>query len=126
MSESKRTLLIVDDDPSILRVLKRILEKKGYFVTTVENGKAALFQIAHNRFWASIVDVRLPDMNGFEIAKKIQETSPQTVRIVFTGSPDAFDCVNSKRKDLDAFLTKPVKPEELLSILDEKLQSRFK
>jgi DNA-binding NtrC family response regulator len=124
MPETKRTIIIVDDDRSILRVFTRVLEKKGYTVTTAENGKDALNQIEHSRFDAALIDVRLPDMAGTAILPRIQETSPKTVKIVFTGSPDLEVLGNGANKNMDAFLVKPVKPEVLLGILDEKIKAR--
>ncbi len=117
-------MLIVDDDRSILRVFTRVLERKGYTVTAVENGKDALRQIEKNHFSAALIDVRLPDMEGTELLPKIQETSPGTVKIVFTGSPTVEASTEAAKKSMDAFLLKPVKPEVLLRILEEKLKDR--
>jgi DNA-binding NtrC family response regulator len=125
MPEAKRTIIIVDDDRSILRVFTRVLEKKGYIVTTAENGKDALNQIEHGSFDAALIDVRLPDMEGTTILPRIQETSPKTVKIVFTGSPDLEVLGNGANENMDAFLIKPVKPEVLLGILDEKIKARM-
>ncbi len=124
LAELKRSVLLVDDDLSILRVIKRILERKGYTVTAVSNGKDALIQISQNCFDASIVDVRLADISGLEIVKRLNQVSPRTIRVVFTGSPGASDFLRNT-KDMDAFLQKPVKPEELLRVLDEKISSRL-
>jgi DNA-binding NtrC family response regulator len=124
MLEAKRPIIIVDDYQSILRVFTRVLEKKGYTVTTAENGKAALNQIECNRFDASLIDVCLPDMESTAILPRIQETSPKTVKIIFTGSPDLKVLGNGANKNMDAFLLKPVKPEVLLGILDEKIKAR--
>ena len=123
MSEAKRTILIVDDDRSILRVFTRVLQKKGYIVTAVETGKDALNQIEHNRFDAALIDLRLSDMAGTEILPELQKTSPKTVKIVFTGSPDMPSFGNGQTKNMDAFLLKPVRPEVILGILDEKLKA---
>jgi DNA-binding NtrC family response regulator len=125
MPETKRTIIIVDDDRSILRVFTRVLEKKNYAVTTVETGKAALDQIKCNRFDAALIDIRLPDMEGTAILPIIQETSPKTVKIVFTGSPGLEVLGNGANNNMDAFLLKPVNPEVLLGILDEKIKARI-
>ncbi len=117
MAKTKRTMLIVDDDRSILRVFTRILEKKGY-------AKDALSQIERNRFSAALIDVRLPDMEGTDLLPRIQETSPETVKIVFTGSPGVEASTEAAKKNMDAFLIKPVSPDVLLSILEEKLKDR--
>ena len=124
MPETKKTIIIVDDDRSILRVFTRVLEKKGFTVTAVENGKDALSQIEHNHFDAALIDVRLPDMDGTELLPKIQETSARTLKIVFTGSPDLGCLGNDGKENMDAFLIKPIKPEVLLGILDEKLKTK--
>ncbi len=114
---------MVDDDKSILRVFTRVLEKKGYSVTTAENGKDAIEKIRQTRFDAALIDVRLPDMHGTEILPIIQKTSSTTVKIMFTGSPD-LDQHDNKDSIMDAFLIKPVKPEILLSLLQEKLKAK--
>ena len=124
MLEPKKTVLIVDDDRSILRVFTRVLEREGYSVVAVENGKDALNQIAHNCFDAALIDMNLPDMTGTDLLPKIQETSPKTVKIVFTGSPTIDASFEGANKNMDAFLIKPVKPEILLGILKEKLKTK--
>jgi DNA-binding NtrC family response regulator len=123
MPGAKRTILIIDDDRSILRVFTRVFEKKGYSVVAVETGKKAKDQIRHHRFDAALIDVRLPDMNGTDLLSEIQARSPKTVKIVFTGSPTVEFSSPEAEKNMDAFFIKPVKPEVLLSILDEKLKS---
>ena len=123
--QPQKTIIVVDDDRSILRVFTRVLEKKGYAVTAVETGGEAIKQLEKNSFDAALIDVRLPDINGLELLPKIQKTSPRTVRIVFTGSMDStsLSCCNGDSL-IDAFLIKPIKPEILLNLLDEKIKSR--
>jgi len=120
--QTKKTMIIVDDDRSIRRVFTRVLERKGYAVVAVENGKDAMEQIKNTCFDAALIDVHLPDMKGTELLPKIQEKSPKTVKIVFTGAPTGEFSEGGKNKNMDAFLVKPVKPEVLLGILDEKLK----
>jgi DNA-binding NtrC family response regulator len=124
LDETKRSILIVDDDRAILRVFTRLLEKKGYIVTTVQTGIEALSQIDKNCFDAALIDLRLPDMEGTEILPVLQKTSSKTVRIVITGSPDLKNVGNRQRRDMDAFLIKPVNPEVLLGVLNEKLNPK--
>jgi DNA-binding NtrC family response regulator len=122
MAEQKRSILIVDDDRSILRVFTRVLERKGYTVTAAENGNDGLNHIKRARFDAALIDVRLPDMEGTNLLPVIQETSPRTVKIVFTGSPDLESLNNGARKNMDAFLLKPVSPDVILDILNQKIK----
>ncbi len=117
-------MLIIDDDRSIIRVFTRVLERKGYTVVAVESGKEAIEQIKNKCFDAALIDVNLPDMEGTELLPKIQEKSPKTVKIVFTGAPTGEFSETGKNVNMDVFLIKPVKPEILLSILDEKLKNK--
>ena len=123
MPAEKRTIIIVDDDKSILSVFTRVLEKKGYVVTTAENGKDCMDKIEHFHFSAALIDVCLPDMMGIDILPKIYQTSPKTVKIVFTGSP-YLEALKVGNEYIDAFLVKPIKPELLLNILEEKLKAK--
>ncbi len=123
LSEQKRTIIIVDDDKSILKVFTRVFEKKGYQVTTAENGKDSLDKLGHFRYNVALIDVRLPDMMGTDILSMIQATSPETIKIVFTGSP-YLDGVTEMNQYMDAFFIKPIKPELIIDILEEKLKTK--
>ena len=57
LSEQKRTIIIVDDDKSILKVFTRVFEKKGYEVTTAENGKDSLDKLGHFRYNVALIDI---------------------------------------------------------------------
>jgi DNA-binding response OmpR family regulator len=120
MNWNKKRILVVDDDVNILRVFKRILEKEGYTVETAETGKDALKKIKKAKFNVSIVDVKLPDMDGTELLLKIPK-EPKTIKIIVTGF--STDEVVKKAADYgaDDFLVKPVKTEELIASVREKL-----
>jgi CheY-like chemotaxis protein len=117
----KRTILVVDDDPSILRVIRRVFERAGYVVTVAGTGTDAQKLIDKCCFDAALIDVRLPDMLGTELLSRI--TVPQqTVKIVFTGSPEPEYRLEAQRKGADAFLTKPVNPAIIIDFLEEKFK----
>jgi DNA-binding response OmpR family regulator len=120
MNLKKKRILVVDDDKNILRVFKRILEKEGYAVESVETGKDALKKIKKAKFNVCIVDVKLPDMDGTELLLKIPN-DPKTIKIIVTGF--SSDEVGKKAADYgaDDFLVKPVKPEELIVTVRERL-----
>ncbi len=75
-----------------------------------------------HRFDAALVDLRLSDMEGTELLPIIEKKSPETVKIVFSGSLTLDD--ERSKNFIDAFLVKPVKPEVLINLLDEKLASK--
>jgi CheY-like chemotaxis protein len=119
----KRTILVVDDDPSILRVFRRVLERAGYTVTVAGTGTDAQKLIDECCFDAALIDVRLPDMLGIDLLPKINHTR-RTVKIVFTGSPEPEYRLEAEKKGADAFLTKPVNPATILELLEEKFKQR--
>ncbi len=124
MSNFKRSMLIVDDDRAILRVFRRIFEKNGYSVATAETGKEAKEKLRSQGFDATLVDLRLPDMDGFELLLQMQAVAPHMVKIVLTGSPFIGQTSHVEEKGADALLSKPVSPEALLKLLDSKLKEK--
>ena len=123
MSEEEKRILVVDDDLSILRVFKNILEKEGYIVETAETGRDALEKIKDKKFSVCLIDVRLPDMDGTELLSKMSNDS-ETIKIIVTGF--SSDELGKKAADYgaDDFLVKPVKPEELIATVRDRLDTK--
>ena len=114
------SILIIDDDPAILRTLSRVFQRNGYAVTVAEKGREAKEKIGRNRFDVALIDLCLPDMEGTALFPLLQETSPYTLKIMLTGktlSQDRFE-------GADALLGKPIAIERLLSVIDCKLKNR--
>jgi DNA-binding response OmpR family regulator len=120
MNETKKRILVVDDDANILRGFKGILEKEGYVVEAAETGKDALEKIENEKFNVCLIDVRLPDMDGTEILRKMANDS-ETIKIIVTGF--SSDEVGKKAADYgaDEFLVKPVSAEELIATVRDRL-----
>ena len=120
MIDEKERILVVDDDVSILKVFRHILENEGYTVETAETGAEALKKISEEKFAVCLVDVVLPDMDGTDLLLKMAN-QPCMVKIVVTGF--SSDEVGKKAADYgaDDFLVKPVKAEELLATVRERL-----
>ena len=122
--ETSRTILIVDDDKSILRTFTRILQKNGYKIDTAETGKEAIEKSDKNHYDLALVDIRLPDMDGTELLAKIKKQLQNTIKIMITGFPSIESGVKALDEGADAYLVKPVKPEELLMLIKEKLKTK--
>ena len=120
MMEKKR-VLIVDDDRDILRVFRSILEKAGYTVKIAETGHEALRELNKSEFDVCLVDVKLPDMDGTELLLEMKE-NPETVKIVITGFSSEAVGVKAADYGADDFLVKPVKAEELLAVVSQRLE----
>ena len=119
-----KTILIVDDDKSILRTFTRILQKNGYEIDAVETGKEAIEKADTQEYDLALVDIRLPDMDGTELLAKIKKPLQKTIKIMITGFPSLETGVKALDEGADAYLVKPVKPEELLMLIEEKLKNK--
>lgn len=118
-----RTILVVDDDKSILRTFTCILQKNGYKIDTAETGKEAREKALKKHYDLALVDIRLPDMEGTDLLAKMKEQMKSTIKIMITGFPSLESGVKALDEGADAYLVKPVKPEELLMLIKEKLKS---
>jgi len=119
----KRTLLIVDDEPSTLAALRRALRQDGYELLTAESGLAALELLALHKVQVIVSDQRMPTMSGIEFLSTAKELYPDTVRIILTGYTEleaVTDAVN--RGAVFKFLTKPWDDE----LLREQIRDAFK
>ena len=121
---SKKLILVVDDDKSILRTFSRILQKSGYEIDTAETGKEAMEKTENRHYDLALVDIRLPDMDGTDLLAKLKKQLQNTVKIMITGFPSLETGVKALDEGADAYLVKPVKPQELLVLLEEKLKNR--
>ena len=124
MAESKKTILVVDDDKSILRTFTRILQKSGYEIDVAETGREAMDKAENQHYDLALVDIRLPDMDGTDLIAKLKKQLQDTVKIMITGFPSLETGIKALDEGADAYLVKPVKPQELLLLLEEKLKNR--
>jgi DNA-binding response OmpR family regulator len=124
VAEHKKTILVVDDDKSILRTFTRILQKSGYEIETAETGKEAMEKAENRQYDLALVDIRLPDMDGTDLLAKLKKPLQHTVKIMITGFPSLETGVKALDEGADAYLVKPVKPQELLALLEEKFKNR--
>jgi DNA-binding NtrC family response regulator len=116
-----RTILIVDDDEQIVRLLKRYLMWRGFDILTAANGEEALDRIAGNGHVAAVLlDVDMPGMNGRQALPLILEKSPQS-RVIMCSGFDGLDA--DEFLDLGAChcLRKPFRMDALLSVMDHAL-----
>lgn len=122
MVNEKKRILLIDDDKSILRILSRTLTKHGYDTDTAETGKEAEEKTTLNSYDLALIDVKLPDVDGLDLLKKIHECRPEMMKIILTGFASMENGAKALERGADAYLVKPVKPEDLLRILEEKFK----
>ena len=120
----KANILIVDDNKSILETLSAILEEKGYRTDTAKNGREAIEKSKTNFYDLVLLDIRLPDIEGTKLLTKMKETRPKTVKIMITGYASLQNAVEALNLGADAYVMKPVDPENLLKVINEKLRAQ--
>jgi DNA-binding NtrC family response regulator len=124
LDPQRKKILIIDDDKSILRTFSRILQKNGYEIDVAETGKEAMEKSKDKTYDLALIDIRLPDIEGTELLTKMQRAMPDAVKIMITGFPSLETGVKALDEGADAYLVKPVKPEELLTLIEEKFKIR--
>jgi len=122
MKGERKSVLVVDDDQSILRSTEIILQKEGYKVEVAETGKEALEKLQDTHYDVVLLDVRLPDMEGTDILLQMNNAR-DTVKIMITGFSNVE--LGKKAADYGAndFLVKPIRPEEFVSTIRERLSA---
>jgi len=119
-------VLVVDDEPNICNVLRRILEREGYQVLTAPDGEAALQLIKQHQPDVILLDIMMPGIDGREVCWRVRKFSPQIRIIYFTAKTELSS--TSKTKELyngaDAFIAKPATSKRILSTVGSMLNSR--
>jgi len=120
----KKHVLLVDDDTSILEVLKLVFDEEGYCVDTVDSAQGALEKIEAHFYDLALLDIKLPDMDGTELLARIRGRMPHIINVMITGYPGLDNAVKSLNLGADAYIVKPVNMIQLLEIVREKLNEQ--
>ena len=108
-------LLIVEDEPAMLRGLRDNLEAEGYDVDSAMDGKSGLEKVLGNTYDLIILDVMLPQLSGFDVLKKVREKGIGTPTIMLTARGEEIDRVVGLELGADDYITKPFSLRELLA-----------
>ncbi|MEH6472676.1 MAG: sigma 54-interacting transcriptional regulator [Halopseudomonas sp.] len=121
MSDKPPSLLVVDDDPSLLRLLVLRLEAEKYQVATAANGQQALQVLRSQEIDLVISDLRMDTMDGMELFEQVQHYFPGLPVIILTAQGSIPEAVAATQQGVFGFLTKPIDKKELLSQIDKAL-----
>jgi len=127
MTSISKKILVVEDEKSLREIMKIRLVKLGYDPECAENGKEALEILGKEKYPLVLTDLRMPDIDGIALCKRIKERNPETVIYAFSGvvSEDDFD--QFKNMGFDGLLCKPVSFKELELAIEgafEKINKR--
>ncbi|ALP54003.1 hypothetical protein Tel_13155 [Candidatus Tenderia electrophaga] len=120
IGQTAKTLLLVDDEPTVLLALERGLHSEGYRILTATSGEQGLEVLAVNQVGVIVADQRMPGMSGVEFLSKAKELYPDTIRVVLSGYTDVefiTDAIN--RGDIYRFFTKPWEIDVLRANINE-------
>lgn len=118
---SRRTVLLVDDDPLILEILRTILDLEEFEVATATDGRRALALVDEAKPDVVVCDVMMPELNGFEVCRQLKSepaTSDLPV-ILLTARDRPEDRQAGQDAGCDAYLTKPFSPLQLIDVIRE-------
>jgi two-component system, LuxR family, sensor kinase FixL len=121
-----RQILVVDDDPNSLDIVRTFLEAKGFTVATAINGQEALAMLENVRPALILLDVMMPGMDGWEVARVVKN-HPEfgDVRVVMlTARSDFADKHEGLRAGADDYIVKPIKLDELVERVERNLEVR--
>lgn len=120
-------ILLIDDEPDILRVLARSLKADGYAVSTAESGTDGISEFERERAQIVITDIKMPGMDGIEVLKRIKGMDADTEVIIITGHGDIANAIEALHFGASDFINKPVRDDALTIALkraEEKIDIR--
>jgi len=106
-----RKVLVVDDDPVVGKSFDRVLTEKGYAVITAANGQEALNKLATEDYDVVFTDIRMPGMDGIEVAERVRQKRPWIPVVIITGYGTPANEAKAKEAGVSAFIHKPLSPE---------------
>ena len=115
MSALNKKVLVVDDDPVVGKSFDRVLSQKGYVVVTAGNGQEALSKLEGGEFDMVFTDIRMPGMDGLELAEKVKARHAWTPVVIVTGYGTTANEERAREIGVSAFMHKPLSPEMIES-----------
>lgn len=115
-------VLIVDDDPSICRLLEKVMHSNELETTVADSGLAALNLLKNHSYDMILMDITLGDMEGFDVIKKLRSQGIQTPVMIISGRNEDYDSLYGLSLGADDYITKPFVPMEVLARVRSQLR----
>jgi CheY-like chemotaxis protein len=120
----KRKVLIVDDNPDLAEAASLFLQANGHEVRTAQDGASALLSVKEFQPDAAVVDIGLPGMDGYELARRLRELDPGLALAALSGWRIDPDDKRPREAGFSTYFTKPANPEELLNFVVNRARPR--
>jgi DNA-binding NtrC family response regulator len=117
----KNRILVVDDEEALRTVLSSELEGEGYNVSMAADGEEAISVLGANQFDLILLDIKMPNVDGFEVLKFVKQNQPSTKVIMLTGFADLKNAIESKKLGAEDFVSKPYDLVDLLTTVERVL-----
>ena len=124
-NSKEENILVVDDSPETLEVIKRNLDSRGYSVFTSTNVTDAIRLLNNSNFDLVITDLRMPQINGMQLVKHIRENFKHTEVLVITGFPSVESAVEAIKSGAEEYLSKPFTDDELFSSVQKAINKLY-
>jgi DNA-binding NtrC family response regulator len=121
---TKRQVLVIDDDAVVGRSFDRVLTNKGFEVNTASNGEDALKDMESKDYDVVFTDIRMPGMDGIEVTERIKAKCPWTPVVVITGYGTSENESRASVLGVNGFVRKPLTPEMIENITLKAIQDR--
>lgn len=112
------TLLVVDDEALVRQLVEKILLKEGYVVLTAGDGAEALEMLKHEKIDIVVSDIKMPNMNGFELLQTAKKAHPSLAFVIMTGFGDTYSVKDALLLGADEYITKPFKTSDLALVVE--------
>jgi DNA-binding response OmpR family regulator len=125
LESSSVDILIVEDEKELGESIKMLLEAQGYRVEIASTGREAEERIQNKKYDIAIIDLLLPDISGIDVLKSFDPRQfPRTRKIILTGHASLESAIQALNLGADAYLVKPVSPENMLKTIKEQLEKQ--
>jgi PAS domain S-box-containing protein len=122
--KNRPAVFVVDDEKQMCASLKSMLEGRGFNVSVATSGKEALNVVDQQPFDVFLLDICIPDLDGFSLMERIFSDLPETPVIMMTGDASVDSAVKALRKGAYDYLKKPFEPDELFKTIDNALRQK--
>src|SRR4030066_2315314 len=112
---TNHSILIIDDEPYLMRSLGLILQRAGYNITTAANAAEAIHLLQAGAFDLTFLDIKLPDQNGIQLLPQIRELYPEMPIFILTAHATLDTAIGAVRSGAKDYLLKPIDPETILN-----------